>query len=359
MRTAPAVDAAGHILLATQGRLVALVEEHGAAKVIWDYAIGCHVPGRITVADDGTIRAHAADGLLHCVDPHGKPVFAPVQVGRPLGWAAPLVDAEGNTWISHYTGGLIRVDPGGKLAGSVYFRSRCKLDCAGILVHRVLCIGSEDPYVLAIDLSGTCGVNRWAGRADLGLVGSCVNSALALAEDGTLLVAVRDQKLVGLSPEGVVAWVAPLPGQLLGSPVIDRHGHIYVGVSRAERGAPGRGMLVCVDGHSHRVRWQYDVEAPVESTPVIGSDDTLYFGDNAGTIYALSLQGTLQWSARVEAPVRSAGTIPAPHRLAFGLDDDTLVVLECSSQGLASQGWPKIGGTLGQSGQAQRPGTTA
>ena len=156
-------------------------------------------------------------------------------------------------------------------------------------------------------------------------------------------VAVREQALVGLNPDGTVAWRAAMPGQLLGSPVIDRHGHILVGVCQAERGQPGRGRLVCVDGNSHHVRWEIEAAAAVESTPVIGDDDVLYFGDNAGTIHAVDLAGKTLWTAQVESPVRSAGTILAPHRVAFGLDNDTLVVLQCSSTALAVEGWPKIG----------------
>ena len=34
----------------------------------------------------------------------------------------------------------------------------------------------------------------------------------------------------------------------------------------------------------------------------------------------------------------------------FGLDDGTLVGLACSSEGLASKGWPKYMGSAGQSG---------
>ena len=78
----------------------------------------------------------------------------------------------------------------------------------------------------------------------------------------------------------------------------------------------------------------------------IGDDDTVYFGDNAGTIHAIDNRGNAKWTARVESPVRSAFTIPAPHRLAVGQDDDTLVVLECSSTALAPEGWPKLGRTL-------------
>ena len=89
----------------------------------------------------------------------------------------------------------------------------------------------------------------------------------------------------------------------------------------------------------------------MESTPVIGDDGVIYFGDNEGVIHAVDLRGQAKWTAKVGSPVRSAGTILAPQRVAFGLDDETLVVLKCSSKGLAG-GWPKIGGTLGQCGSA-------
>ena len=35
-----------------------------------------------------------------------------------------------------------------------------------------------------------------------------------------------------------------LPGQMLASPVIDRQGHVYVGVCQAQRGQQPRGVLV-------------------------------------------------------------------------------------------------------------------
>ena len=141
-----------------------------------------------------------------------------------------------------------------------------------------------------------------------------------------------------------------MQGQILGSPVADRNGHIYLGLSQAPRGVEPRGALVCIDGNSHKVRWEYRTAAPVESTPVIGDDDLIYFGDNAGVIHAVDFSGKGQWTADVGSPVRSAGTFLAPHRLAFGLDNDSLVVLECSSGGLAAEGWPKFGRTLGQNG---------
>jgi len=344
LRTAPAVDAAGTIYVHAAGRLVALVEEEGRPRVVWEYVTGAHLPGPIVVASDGTIRLHCSDGLLHCLTAAGKQRWAPASVGQPLGWAAPAVDAAGNTWISAYDGGLIKVDAEGRVPATRFFRCRPRLDSAGIIHRDVFYVGSEEGYVFAIDLHGPHGRNLWDQTVDQGHTGWFVNTALALTADETLVAAAGDEHLYGFTLNGRTLWRVKMPGAMLGSPVIDPQGHVYVGVAQSQRGQPPRGLLVSVDGNSHKIRWEYAAAAAVESTPAIGDDDLLYFGDNAGMIHALDFRGQAQWTARVEAPVRSAGTILAPERLAFGLDNETLVVLRCSSAGLAAAGWPKIGG---------------
>ncbi len=351
MRHAPAVDPSGQAYLCRQGRLVAIVEEQGQAKIVWEYVVGSHVPGPVVLASDGTLRLHSADGYLHGVTAAGKQAFAPVHLGKPLGWAAPVVDAAGNTWISAYDGGLIHVTPEGKTSPQRFFRSRQKFDSAGIILDGVLYIGSEDGYLVAIHLNGGTGVTRWNQAIDQGYTGGYLNSSPAFWEDGgVIVVAARDEWLFGFVATGETAWSIRLPGQMLGSPVIDRHGNIYVGVSQFPRGQQGRGQLISVDGNLHQIRWQYEAEGPVESTPAIGDDDLVYFGDNAGTLHAVDQQGSAVWTAKVEAPARSAATILAPGRVAFGLDNDTLVVLRCSAKGLSPHGWPKYRRTTSQSG---------
>ena len=44
-------------------------------------------------------------------------------MGEPLGWASPLVDAAGTTWICAYGGGIVRVDCGAAGVGAPFFRS--------------------------------------------------------------------------------------------------------------------------------------------------------------------------------------------------------------------------------------------
>lgn len=353
MRNAPAVDRNGRVYLHVGDRLVALELAENRPAVCWEYVTGCRTPGPVVVAPDGSIRLHASDGCLHCLHEVGRQAWPPAHVGEPLGYAAPIVDMQGNTWISAYEGGLHRIDVEGRIhQPAPFFRTRQKLNAGGLIHEGVLYIGSEDGYVFAVELGGEKGVNRWNHAGGHGETGWYVHSTPAVSEEGMLVVAGRDENLYGFRLDGTPAWRTPMPGQMLGSPVLDRFGHIYVGVSQSQRGQPPRGLLVCVDGNSHKVRWEYKAAGHVESTAVIGDDDLLYFGDNAGVVHAVDFRGAAQWTVQLDSSVRSAGTILAPGRLAFGLDNETLVVLQCSSQGLAGSGWPKIGRTLGQCGMA-------
>ena len=347
--TAPAVDETGRVFVHLQGRLYAIEEEDGKPKICWEYVTSSHAPGPVVVAPDGTLRLHCSDGTLHCLSFEGKQTYPPVNVGEPLGFAAPIADADGNTWISALDGGLIKVDPEGR-ASDRYFRSRQKFDAPGVIHGGVLYIGSEDGYMFAVRLDDRRGENLFDHAAEQGYTGWYIHSWPALSDDGNLIVAGRDEHLYGFSPSGKRLFKTHLPGQALASAVIDRHGQVYIGVSQARRGEEPRGVLLCLDGNSHKIRWQYQAAGAVESTPVIGEDDVVYFGDNAGVIHAVDFRGTAKWTARVELPVRCAGTILGPERLAFGLEDGTLIVLKCSSPGLAQAGWPKVGKTLGQCG---------
>ena len=46
--------------------------------------------------------------------------------------------------------------------------------------------------------------------------------------------------------------------------------------------------------------WEYFVGQPVFSSPAIGGDGTLYFGDENGTLHATNSDGTVKWTYEVE-----------------------------------------------------------
>lgn len=343
-----AVDGNRQMLVTMGKRLIALTEHEEGPRELWDYATRGHIPGSPIVGRDGLIRIHSSDGHLHCVKPDGQGAFPPVKVGEPLGYASPLVDDDNHTLICTYSGGLLKIDSRGGRPTQPHFRSRQKFDSTGVIHQGVLYVGAEDAFVYAIRLAGSRGKQEWNHDKDFGKTDWFINSAIAFC-DGLFIVAGRDEHLHAFDDRGQLVWKLHLRGQMLGSPVVDERGNIYVGVSLERRGEPIVSQLFCVASQSHAVRWQYAVDGAIESTPVIGDDGVIYFGDNDGMIHAVNADGQRQWRTQVGSPVRSPGTISPAKRVIFGTDRGDLVALATSSTGLA-RGWPKFLGTLGQSG---------
>ena len=114
-RNAPAVDDAGRMFLQLRDRLVAIEESAGKPKMLWEYVIG-KPPRAGRARPEPTLRLHCSDGYLHCLDAAtGKQVWSPASVGEPLGYAVPVVDRDGNTWVSSHDGGLAKVDYQGRI----------------------------------------------------------------------------------------------------------------------------------------------------------------------------------------------------------------------------------------------------
>ena len=341
IRCCPAVFGKNQFAACIGPVLVGLDWKGSGLEKMWECNAEGHIPGSPVLGSDGLIRMHSGDVWLHCIDQNGGRVWEPVPVGEPLGWASPLVDGNGNTYISSYTGGIFKVSPRGDFKNTPYFRSRQKFDSTGVIYRGVLYIGCEDAFVYAIQLSDTTGKNVWDHLANRGKTEWFINSAIALAPYSTIVVAGRDEHLYGFNQDGKQVWKVHIPGQMLASPVIAANGDVLIGISLVRATQADQGKLVCVDGETHRVRWEYEAKGAVESTPVIGDDDIVYFGDNTGHIHAVRLDGTAAWRQHVKLPVRSAAVIVGANRLVFGLDNGTLVGLLCSSGGVAPRGWPK------------------
>lgn len=354
LRSCPAVDAEGRVFVSIQNRLVMF--DARAQSPQWEYVTAASLPRSPALGSDGLVRVHSSDGYLHVVDAGGRPAHAPVEIGEPLGWASPLVDEHGNTWICASAGGLVKIQPDGQRDARPFFRTRRRFDCTGLIYGDVLYVGCEDHFVYAISLVKEHGENAWAVSPELGRTGCSINNALALKAGPELLAASHDDFLHAFSLDGRSLWATALGGQLLGAPVVDNDGTVFAGVSQNRRNQPTRGALIAVDKTSHQIKWQFVVDCGIESTPVIGDDGILYFGDNNGSIHAVDIHGKPVWTSQFAAPVRSPGTIIGPGLVAFGLDSGELVVLNCSSQRVRAGGWPKFQQTLEQSGTVCRQG---
>lgn len=340
----PAVDEEGRVYACLQNEVVALSLESDQPEVLWTFPVGRLIPGSPSLGPDGKLRVHSLDGKLYCLTREGQLAWDALRVGDPLGSATPLGDLEGNTWVCSSTGGLLKVDPAGRMDNRAYLRSPVQFNSTGIILDNTLYVGGEDQFVHAIDLGQSRGWELWDESQNHGRTGWYINAALAMLSDRTLIVTSRDDQLYNFNLDGTERWKVKLPGQALGSPVVDAENRIYVGLNQVERGS-----LVCIDSRTQRVTWSYATPSPVESTPTIGGDGTLYFGDNRGNIHAVSAEGKALWTEALGVPVRSPAVLIRDGRVVFGLDNGLLVALECDSP-RPTAGWPKFLGTLPQSG---------
>ena len=342
--SSPAVDGEGRVFACLQNEVVALSIENDEPKVLWKFPAGRLIPGSPSLGPDGNLRVHSLDGLLYCLSREGGLVWDAVRVGDPLGSATPLGDLAGNTWVSSATGGLLKIDPAGRLAQRAFLRSPVQFNSTGLILNNTFYVGGEDQFVHAIDLSGARGREIWDESQNHGRTGWYINSAIALLSDRTLIVTSRDDHLYNFALDGSPRFKVKLPGQAMGSPVVDGENRIYVGLNQVNRGS-----LVSIDSRTQRIAWSYAAESPVESTPAIGANGAIYFGDNGGTVHAVDAAGKEIWTENVGVPIRSPAAIVRDNRVAFGLDNGMLIALECESEP-PKTGWPKFLGTLEQSG---------
>ena len=95
--------------------------------------------------------------------------------------------------------------------------------------------------------------------------------------------------LYALYPNGTLKWKNYI-GTIDSTPAIDENGIVYVGtIWWMDR-------LYAVYSNNGTIKWSYyDTGDDIDSSPAIGTDGTIYFGDWGGWIHALNPNGTLKW----------------------------------------------------------------
>ncbi len=71
-------------------------------------------------------------------------------------------------------------------------------------------------------------------------------------------------------------------------------------------------------------KWRYTCKAGVDGSPIIGNDDTIYFGDKFWFINALYPNGTLKWRYETGGDITSAPALAEDGTLYVGSWDDSL-----------------------------------
>ncbi|HOT98341.1 MAG TPA: PQQ-binding-like beta-propeller repeat protein [bacterium] len=353
-------------ILATPAKdntLYALSTSNG--KTSWKYQLGSkEVRSTPAVGPNGDISVVASErspsgmdaqrDILYHFSPDGRMLWSfninpSFRAAVDVGQSAPAVARDGKIYVA--AGGLFAINPDGTLKWVRYYPAAEDLRNAPVIGREgtVFFVYHNIPLT-ALDPSD--GHTIWS--CELG-VNDHVFASPAIAADGALVVATNPGIIYKVSASGELLWSFSTTSigyncTLRSSPAIDERGTIYLGTNS---GIPASIFLALnSDG---TVKWTFTPENlpkdvpsthfDIYSSPAIGADGTIYFGQEFGRVYALdSMTGAVRSIVNVETGV--IWSSPALSRIGTLFINDIsgrLYAIKTGSRGLDLLApWPKF-----------------
>ena len=266
-----------------------------------------------------------------------------------VGQSAPAIGSDGTIYASGDK--LYAINPDGSLRWSVFGNSNEALRNAAVtgkdgtiyFVYHNIPLTALNPDDGSVIWSCPLGVND-----------HCFASP-AIGADGTIYVATQPGLLFAVSPNGQPVWTFDLAsvgfsGIFRSSPAIDSDGSIYFGINT---GNPSSAFFALNKDGS--LKWKFepsDLPADVSNThfdiyssPAIGSDGVVYFGQEFGFVYSLKTSdGSLVGMTTTNSGITwSSPVIDSKGVLYISDISGTVFAIQTGSQGLeTSAPWPKF-----------------
>jgi len=297
------------------------------------------------IAKDGTIYAYAASNFLHALNPDGTEKWRfPVKWHNDF-WSSPNIGPDGTIYIgsardegSDNKAGLYAINPDGTQKWFVREPSGVTV-VPTIADDGTVIYGAANPQnnkgrIKALTLDGKL---KWEF-----VLLEWLEGPAAIGPDGTIFTGSKEGDFYALNPNGTEKWRFKTKGGISAAATIGGSETVYIPswdgnlyaldqktgkekwhydakVGRDPKlfeGYPGKetlitnaplskdGVLVfgdafdtiyALDTNGKELwKWKNVSGASFSSTPAIGSDGTMYFGDGGGNFIALSEKGTSQ-----------------------------------------------------------------
>ncbi len=134
--------------------------------------------------------------------------------------------------------------------------------------------------------------------------------------DGTIYIGSTE--FYAVYPNGTLKWKYDFAGRVeVSAPAIDENGILYVGTVNS---MPN--YLYAFDTTNKSLKLKYKAGNDIESSPAIGDDGTIYFGDWSGNIHAVNPNGTRKWKYTTGDVVTSSPAIGGDGTVYCGSHDD-------------------------------------
>lgn len=124
---------------------------------------------------------------------------------------------------------------------------------------------------------------------------SSIYGSPTVGSDGTIYISNwSNSTTYALNSNGTLLWKYTTGGYNFGSsPVIGPDGTVYISST-----TDTNGTLYAI-GNDGTVKWFYTLGIIRATSPVIGTNGTIYMADYNGTVYAINPDGSLKWSTKL------------------------------------------------------------
>ena len=146
----------------------------------------------------------------------------------------------------------------------------------------------------------------------------------AIAADGTIIMSALDANIYALNEDGSTKWVfnlgVPPGGNNTYMPGIDRTGGPNEGTIYSDI-AGDSVVAINPDGTE---KWRTPINADLDSTPIVASDGTIFFGSDEppNAIFALNPDGTEKWQYNTGDNVDTTPALSPDESVVYAVSED-------------------------------------
>ena len=241
-----------------------------------------------------------------------------------FGLSSPAVGEDGTIHVGSTSFEYYQFNPDGTIKW-IYKTDWCIISSPAIDEYGTVYVGSKDHRLYAFDEQKS--YMRWNYSTGTFFDGHCVDSSPAIADDGTIYVGTDPYGAYGqdpvpvatnfwaVNPNGTLKWVFETEDGVESSPAIGPDGTLYFGSYD--------GYLYSVEdsGDKGTLRWKYKTDGPIDGSPIVDADGTIYFASRDTYLYALYPDGSLKWRFKAEKGFESSPSIDDKGYLYIGSFD--------------------------------------
>jgi PKD repeat protein len=231
------------------------------------------------------------------------------------GMSGVTIGSDGTLYVgscgSGYSGGLYVLNPDGSLKWN--YTTNGGITGVALGNDGTLYAGSIWGFVYAFNPNGTVNWIYDTGDQPRNIWSRTLSVPPVVSADGTIYIGLGNgEQLIALNPNGKLKWQVNI-GTVWSTPVIGTDGTIYVA------NAFGRMYAVNPDG---TYKWVYRTEWMIGGF-TLGSDGIIYVGDRKNNLYALTLDGSLKWKYIASSEIWNAPAIGSDGTIYFTTQDNS------------------------------------